>query len=51
MNKGYTNEEIIENFAVIGDEEFREIVSSLLFPSYLYGDIFPEEKYFKMELT
>ncbi len=47
MNKGYTNEEIRENFEVISDEEFREIVSSLALPKYLYGDMFPEEKYFE----
>lgn len=49
MSDGYTNEEIKENFEVISDEEFRKIVAGLALPKYLYGDMFPEEKYFKNE--
>lgn len=42
----FTNKEIENNFNVIKDKEYRELVENLQMPSYLYGSVLPEKNCF-----
>lgn len=45
MKKLYSEEDIRKEFGMISDNEFRDAVENLEFPSYLYGELFPEKEH------
>lgn len=46
MKEGYSEKDIKKNFAIITDEEFRDLTSNLELADYMYGSAVPEKEFF-----